>query len=47
MLLLNLLVQLLQSLILRRETAFRGCVDDEDDFAFVIFEGYRLTFLCP
>lgn len=46
MLLLDLLVQLLQTFILRRETAFRGGVDDEDDFALVFFEGNGLAFLC-
>jgi hypothetical protein len=46
MLLLDLLVQLLQTLILGRETAFRGRVDDEDDFAFVFLEGNGLAFLC-
>lgn len=45
MLFLDLLVQLLQSLILRRETTFRGCVDDEHDLAFVFLERDSLSFL--
>jgi hypothetical protein len=46
MLLLDLLVKLLQTFILRRETAFRGSVDDEDDLAFVFLEGNSLSLLC-
>jgi hypothetical protein len=45
MLLFNGFIELLQSLVLRRETAFRGCVYDEEDFAFVGVEGDGLAFL--
>jgi hypothetical protein len=45
MLLLNRFIQFLQSFVLRRETAFRGCVYDEEDFAFVGVEGDGLAFL--
>lgn len=30
---------------LRRETAFGGCVDDEDDFAFVVCQRVGVSFL--
>ena len=43
---LQFFVQLLKAFELWCETAFRGCIDDEDDFAFELVEGKRLTFLC-
>lgn len=46
MFLLNRFIKLLQSFILRRESAFRGCVYDEEDFAFIGVKGDSLAFLC-
>lgn len=43
---LDFLIQLLETFILRREAAFRCSVDDENDFAFVAFEGDGLAFFC-
>jgi hypothetical protein len=42
----DLLVEVLEALVLGCEAAFRGCVYDEDDFAFVGFEGDGVSFLC-
>jgi hypothetical protein len=42
----DLFVEALETLVLGREAAFRGCVYDEDDFAFVGFEGDGVSFLC-
>jgi len=42
----DLLVQRLEALVLGREAAFGGGVYDEDDFAFVVFEGDGGAFLC-
>ena len=46
MLLFDLLVQLLQPLILGRETAFRGRVNDENDFAFVFLQWDSVALFC-
>jgi len=42
----DLLVQRLEALVLGREAAFGGSVYDEDDFAFIDFEGDSGAFLC-
>jgi hypothetical protein len=39
-------VEVLETLVLGCEAAFRGCVYDEEDFAFVGFEGDGISFLC-
>jgi len=39
-------VQLLETLVLRRQTAFRGDVDDQDDVAFVIAQRDGIAFFC-
>lgn len=39
-------VEFLETFELRGETAFGGCVDDEDDFAFVGGQGVGVSFLC-
>jgi hypothetical protein len=44
--LLDALIKLLEAFVLGRETTFGGCVDNEDDFAFVFGERDRLAFLC-
>lgn len=46
MLRLDVLVELLQALELRREAALGGGVDDEDDFAFKVGEGERGALFC-
>jgi hypothetical protein len=46
MFLLDALVKLLEAFVLGREATFGGCVDNEDDFAFVFGERNRLAFLC-
>jgi len=42
----DLFVEVLETLVLGCEAAFRGCVYDEEDFAFVGFEGDGISFLC-
>ncbi len=42
----DLFVEVLEALVLGCEATFRGCVYDEDDFAFVGFEGDGVSFLC-
>jgi hypothetical protein len=42
----DLFVEVLETLVLGCEAAFRGCVYDEEDFAFVGFEGDGVSFLC-
>jgi hypothetical protein len=44
--LLDALIELLEAFILGREATFGGCVDNEDDFAFIFGERDRLTLLC-
>jgi len=44
--LLDALIKLLETFVLGREATFGGCVDNEDDFAFVFGERNRLAFLC-
>ena len=39
-------VEGLETFVLGREATFGGCVDNEDDFAFVFGERDRLAFLC-
>lgn len=43
---LNLLVERLEPFELGREAAFRGRVDDEDDFVLESGEGVGLAFFC-
>ena len=43
---LDLLVEFLEPFELRREAAFGGGVDDQDDFVFEVGEGVGLAFLC-
>lgn len=43
---LDLLVELLETFKLRREAAFGGGVDDQDDFVLEAGEGIGLAFLC-
>lgn len=43
---LDLLVELLEAFELRREAAFGGGVDDQDDFVFEAREGIGLAFFC-
>jgi hypothetical protein len=40
----DLFVEVLETLVLGREAAFRGCVYNEDDFALVGFEGDGISF---
>ncbi len=44
--LLHFLVQFFEAFELRCETAFGGCVYDEDDFVFEGREGEGLAFFC-
>jgi hypothetical protein len=44
--LLDALIKLLETFILGREATFGGCIDNEDDFAFVFGERDWLAFLC-
>ena len=43
---LEVLVQLLEPAELRCESAFRGRVDDEDDFVLEVREGVGVALLC-
>jgi hypothetical protein len=43
---LNRFVEIFETGELGREAAFGGCVDDEDDFAFVVCQGVGVSFLC-
>lgn len=40
------LVEVFEAFELRRESAFRGRVHDEDDFAFEVGEGVGLALFC-